>query len=146
MSVRNPRRPPATFAVAVIALALAGCAAPRAQTPADAAVRCDAPGAGANVYVEVGYDATGMPSATPEECTVDRGARIEWRGPDGRTLPFLIRFKRDNPVPGARGGELPSQSSGRRQAAWGVLGRMPGRYPYAIRAGLKERDPAIIIR
>jgi hypothetical protein len=127
------------------ALALAGCARPPEGGGA-AARRCDVAGPGVDVYVELAYAPDGMPIATPDTCTVTRGAGVEWRGPDGNPEPFEIRFKRANPIPAAPQGQLRSKAAHARQVAWGRVDAATGRYDYGIRAGSKERDPAIIIR
>lgn len=127
-------------------LAFVAACSPGTEPPPGAAVRCGDAAASSRVFIEIAYAADGMPSATPDECSVAPGTRVEWRGPAGDGRGFDIRFKRENPVPAAPGGVLRSGAADGRQVAAGVLGPTRGRYPYAIRAGSKERDPAIIIR
>jgi len=130
--------------VPAAALALAACTRP--PDNAAAAKRCDAPDAGNEVYVDVAYDGDGMPSVAPDPCVVVRGTQVEWRGPERSAQAFEIRFKNANPAPSAPRGHVPSKGQGSRQAAWARIDAAPGRYDYGIKAGSKERDPAIIIR
>lgn len=84
--------------VAVIAtLLVAGLVGCGKQRPPDAQVApaADADGTwcGANakgpVYINILYAQDGMPSADPDQCTVDPGAEVTWRGPDGN--PTALR-------------------------------------------------------
>ncbi|TZF91165.1 hypothetical protein [Cognatilysobacter lacus] len=140
-------RPFALVPLAVIALS--GCTRAPTTPPASGeatVLRCDAPGAGDRVYIDIAYAPDGMPMAMPDTCTVASRTNVEWRGPDGNSQAFDIRFKNANPVPSAPDGQLHSKAGRARQQAWGDVQAAPGRYDYAIRAGSKERDPAIIIR
>jgi hypothetical protein len=138
---------PSSARAAALVAAVAACT-PFATTESGAVLDglpCGTPGAGALVFIEVDYDASGLPRVDPVECEVPRGAQVTWRGPRGTPVPFEIVFKAANPLPRERQG-LPSRAAGDRQRVRRSLDAPPGRYAYSVRANGRELDPAIIIR
>jgi hypothetical protein len=132
-----------------IALCLAGCAtgdAVEAPELARDGIKCGSTPAAGAVYLEVGYDATGMPRVDPEICEIDRGTRVSWRGPVAQPVVFEVRFKGPSPVPQDPRGVLGSTQVGERQRIRRELDGAPGRYDYGVIANGRELDPAIIIR
>lgn len=133
-----------TVLLALVACAVSGCGS---REPArGSATLCGAQAGAADVFIEITYDAQGMPAATPETCAVPAGANVAWRGPAGVATAFEIRFKGANPSPPERGGVLVSSRMEDRQAVSRAMGSAAGRYAYGIRANGRERDPAIIIQ
>lgn len=96
------------------------------------------------VYILVGYDATGMPVVHPERCHVDPGTRITWRGPDNDGRGFEIDFKAASAS--ERGQDrVPSEEAGDRHKASIIARSGRGSFAYSVRANGKELDPQIII-
>lgn len=126
------------------ALALAACD-PRGPVEAGATL-CGTNAGATDVYVEISYDGQGMPSASPETCTVPAGATVAWRGPVGVQTGFEIRFKGASPDPSEPRGVFASSRRNDRQAVSRPMRAAAGRYDYGIRANGRERDPAIIIQ
>lgn len=147
-----PHRPTAfratLFPCMVVVLAsIGGC-----RTGLDAAdvvaadgVRCGLVPGAAKVFIEVRYDAQGLPSASPETCEIPSGATVTWRGPAGDGTPFEIAFKAASPVSTDPRGVLGSTKRDDRQVVRRRMDGAPGRYDYGIRANGRELDPAIII-
>lgn len=132
-------------------LALAGCPPVGLDTKDDPAAgadgaRCGTDASAMAVYIDIRYDATGMPSADPENCEVAKNAKVTWRGPEGNQAVFRIDFKNASPVAGDVRGVLVAEPGDDRYRVVRQMGANPGTYPYGIQANGKERDPAIIIR
>lgn len=141
--------------VAVIAtLLVAGLVGCGKQRPPDAQVApaADADGTwcGANakgpVYINIIYAQDGMPSADPDQCTVDPGAEVTWRGPDGNPTSFAIKFKDVSPVDQDERLGLASDELDKQHKVKKKMSVKAGTYAYGIQANGKEKDPAIIIR
>lgn len=135
----------------VLALSLTGCPPAGPDTKGDPVVevdgvRCGTSALATAVYVDIRYDATGMPSAEPENCEVGQGATVTWRGPQGDDEPFRIDFKDATPVAGDERGVFVAEDHGERYKVVRQMGSTAGTFPYGIQANGKERDPAIIIR
>lgn len=128
-----------------LALLLAGCPPTTPTGDEGDGRRCDAADAKDAVYVEVTYDASGMPEVAPSTCTIDRGTQVTWRGPAGTQVPFEIRFKGASPLSRDRGA-LASSTQGERYRVRQTFDAPAGRYEYGVLANGKELDPAIIIR
>ncbi len=127
-------------------LVLAGCPPiGKPSTSSTDGARCDAVDAKGAVYLEVSYDAAGMPAVAPEVCEVDAGTQVTWRGPTGAQALFEIHFKGASPVSRERGVFSSSMQDG-RQKVRRIVDAPAGRYDYGVRANGKELDPAIIIR
>jgi hypothetical protein len=133
--------------VLVVGFALAGCVTPDRAAPHSGAdgVLCGASKSEA-VYLEVRYEADGMPSVEPAVCEIDRGTRVTWRGPVDTPVGFTIRFKADSPVKGEPRGTFSSDRGADRYRVQRTLDGPAGRYDYAVIANGRELDPAIIIR
>lgn len=96
------------------------------------------------VYIQVGYDASGMPVVRPDRCQIDPGTRITWRGPDNDPRAFEIEFKAESASEhGYR--RIPSAPGSDRSRARIVAKRDRGSYAYSVKANGKELDPQIII-
>ncbi|HEU4812724.1 MAG TPA: hypothetical protein VFS99_00635 [Xanthomonadaceae bacterium] len=146
----------AAVAVAAIALAgLSGCQAPgdvgtggippghSSSGPNEDGRLCSQARSG-EVYIQVGYDATGMPVVHPERCHVIPGTKVTWRGPDNDQRGFEIDFKAASAS--ARGQDrIPSEAGGDRRKASIVAKPERGSYAYSVKANGKELDPQIII-
>ena len=96
------------------------------------------------VYIQVGYDASGMPVVRPDRCEVDPGTRITWRGPDNDTRGFEIAFKAASASEHGQQ-HIPSEAGNDRSRARIVAKRDRGSYAYSVKANGKELDPQIII-
>lgn len=148
--LRTDHHPPPSVALrtwtaaALIAAALPGCD-PRGPVGSGATL-CGRQAGATDVFIEVSYDAQGMPAASPEDCTVPSGATVQWRGPAGASTAFEIRFKGTSPDPSEPRGVFASSPGDDRQRVSRRVGAPAGRYAYGIRANGRERDPAIIIR
>ena len=68
-----------------------------------------------SVPIAILYGHDGTPSADPDPCTVDEGAMITWRTPDGVTSPFTIIGEKGHTAWGNGGMQLPSHPSGDHQ-------------------------------
>lgn len=148
-----PSRPNASttrerVAALVFGIALAGCVAPIDRPPAQADVdgRLCGSGTAEAVYLEVRYDADGMPSVEPAVCEIDRGTRVTWRGPVDTPVEFAIRFKGASPVANEPRGVFVADRGSDRYRVQRVLDGAAGRYDYGVVANGRELDPAIIIR
>jgi hypothetical protein len=96
------------------------------------------------VYIQIAYDASGMPVVHPEQCRVNPGTRITWRGPDDLRTPFEIAFKAASASADGQGSIASAFGRDRSRAAM-VAARGRGSYAYSIIANGKELDPQIII-
>ncbi|OHE84529.1 MAG: hypothetical protein A2579_04740 [Lysobacterales bacterium RIFOXYD1_FULL_69_11] len=107
---------------------------------------CGTPGATGPVYINITYAANGAARASPENCYVDSGTEVTWRGPMGEPVTFRIEFKAAAPLAGDLGGPLESSMTGRRDKVRRVISGPDGNYAYGIAANGVVTDPAIIIR
>ena len=112
----------------------------------DDGIRCGLVPGAAKVFIEIRYDAQGMPAASPQSCEIPSGATVTWRGPAGDGTAFEIAFKGASPVSSDPRGVLGSTKRDDRQVVKRRVDGAPGRYDYGIRANGRELDPAIIIR
>jgi len=81
-----------------------------------------------------------------DDCEVDQGTTIVWRGPPEEEDPFALEFT--GPSPGGPGSqrEYTSRDRGDRHTVTIDASGPPGPYPYAIKVDGVVLDPAIIIR
>lgn len=96
------------------------------------------------VYILIGYAASGMPVVSPDRCHVAPGTRITWRGPDNDRRAFEIEFKAASASDQGQQ-RIPSEAGPDRSKARIVAKRAVGRFAYSIKANGKELDPQIII-
>ena len=118
--------------------------ADRATDPDDG-TWCGTPGATGPVYINITYADDGAARASPENCYVDSGTEVTWRGPLGEPVEFRIEFKAAVPLAGDAVGSLASRP-GRRDKVRRVISGADGTYDYGIAANGIVTDPAIIIR
>lgn len=104
---------------------------------------CGVARAGA-VYIQIGYDASGMPVVNPDRCHVDPGTRVTWRGPDNDRRGFAIEFKAASASDQGQG-RIASEAAHDRSKASITARSARGSYAYSIWANGKELDPQIII-
>lgn len=104
---------------------------------------CGTAPAGA-VYIQVGYDPSGMPVVRPDRCHVEPGTKVTWRGPDNDRRDFEIEFKAAS-ASDHGDGRIPSEAGQDRSKASLVARRDRGSYAYSVKANGKELDPQIII-
>ena len=139
---------------AVTACSMHGPTENPAEDPAELADRavdpddgtwCGTPGATGPVYINITYAANGAARASPENCYVDSGTEVTWRGPMGEPVTFRIEFKAAAPLAGDVG-PLESSMTGRRDKVRRVISGPDGNYAYGIAANGVVTDPAIIIR
>lgn len=98
----------------------------------------------AEVYIQIGYDANGMPMVNPDRCHVNPGSRITWRGPDGDRREFEIEFKADSAS--EREEERIASEAGRERSKAIIVAKGElGSYAYSVKANGQELDPQIII-
>lgn len=156
--MRSFKRLAAMAAIAAMA-GVSGCQAPE---PVEKAMRVDGippghAGSGHNedgrlcgmarsgeVYIQVGYDASGMPVVNPDRCHVTPGTRITWRGPDDDRRGFEIAFKAASASERGQA-RIPSEAGRERSKASVLAQREAGNYAYSVIANGKELDPQIII-
>lgn len=119
--------------------------ADRAVDPDDG-TWCGTPGATGPVYINITYAASGAARASPENCYVDSGTEVTWRGPSGEPVVFRIQFKAAAPLAEDVPGTLESSMSGRRNKVRREISGPNGTYAYGIAANGVVTDPAIIIR
>ena len=119
--------------------------ADRAVDPDDG-TWCGTPGATGPVYINITYADDGAARASPENCYVDSGTEVTWRGPMGEPVEFRIQFKAAAPLGGDAVGPLVSSASGRRDKVRRLISGADGSYAYGIAANGIVTDPAIIIR
>lgn len=146
---RNTSALRAVAACAGTVVCLGGCIAstgPAGPNLVDDGVKCSDALATAPVYLEVSYDASGMPAVDPVTCEIDRGTQVTWRGPIDTPVVFEVRFKGASPSSLDPRGVLQAVESGERYRIRRELDGAPGQYDYAVYANGKELDPAIIIR
>ncbi|HSM11364.1 MAG TPA: hypothetical protein VK827_07325 [Lysobacter sp.] len=138
-----------TIAALAVGIGLAGCATHGnvGQWGAmdEGGARCGLPPVDGRVFVEIRYAGDGTPSAVPEECTVAPGTRITWRGPEGTSTPFVLRFAEASPAGRGEPRELASEKTDVRQEVMIIARNVKGRYKYGIEANGIMVDPAIII-
>lgn len=135
-------------AIVLLAAVLPGCRTglDMAGVVGDDGVRCGLVPGAEKVFIEIRYDAQGMPAASPESCEVPSGATVTWRGPSDDATAFEIAFKGASPASSDPRGVLGSHKRDDRQVVRRRVDGPPGRYEYGIRANGRELDPAIIIR
>ena len=98
------------------------------------------------VYIDVDYGANAMPAANPDQCEVERGSTVTWRGPPGEPAEFTVVFAEDSPE-GTRGSRvLASDPAGGREKITMTAGNEAGRYKYVVEAYGGRSDQAILIR
>lgn len=107
---------------------------------------CGTPGATGPVYINITYAANGAARASPENCYVDSGTEVTWRGPMAEPVTFRIEFKAAAPLAGDFDGPLESSMAGRRNKVRREISGPDGTYAYGIAANGVVTDPAIIIR
>ena len=106
---------------------------------------CASPNHGKKVYIDVTYDASGMPSASPDECKVSNGTDIVWRTPKDVGAEFDIDFEAESVAGPGAPKKVRSQKSDSRQKVKMTSDNKVSRYKYAIEANGKRVDPAVII-
>lgn len=94
------------------------------------------------VYIQIGYDASGMPVVNPDRCMVHSETTVTWRGPGNQQVAFEIEFKSRSAGEHSR---IASARARERDKAMIVATSGFGRYAYSIKANGKELDPEIII-
>lgn len=150
----------AAMAAMVAVTGLCGCSAPESAGTVDMAAGGMPPGhagSGPNedgrlcgttrvgaVYIQVGYDASGMPVVNPDLCHVTAGTRITWRGPDNDQRAFEIAFKAGSASENGQA-RIPSEAGPEGSRARIVAANAHGSYAYSVRANGRELDPQIII-
>lgn len=94
------------------------------------------------VYIQIGYDASGIPVVNPDVCAVLSGTEITWRGPGNQQVAFEIEFKSTS---AGEQGRIASTRARERNKAMLVASAGHGHYAYSIKANGRELDPVIII-
>ena len=130
-----------------LSLTLAGCARQSGPGMADEdGESCAAANHGKKVFIDIAYDASGMPSANPDECAVTDGTVIIWRTAKDVKAAFDIDFEGESAAGPGAPKRTRSQESNARQKVTLTAANKDARYKYAIEANGKRVDPAVIIR
>lgn len=99
------------------------------------------------VHIDVDYGANRVPTTSTDECQVEAGTTITWRGPPGESASFSIVFPDQSPQgPREAGSTLASTLVAGRQKITITADNDPARYKYDVVAYRQRLDPAIIIR
>jgi hypothetical protein len=133
---------------ALLMLALTGCPPAegwRESPPADPdGVACEDSAGAQAVRIDVEY-AGAEPGTPSEECEVDPGTMLTWRGPL-RGQAFQLRFHEASPAGAGAPLLVESSESGGQHRVRMAADNASGRYEYDIVSGGAVVDPAIIIR
>lgn len=110
-------------------------------------------------FVTIGYDDDGNPVADPPELHVKHGTRITWTNDPSQDREFTLDFDDRVPEPGPPRKRLEARKENGAYRASIIAtpappdaatpqaqgGSQSERYDYAVRAGDRASDPAIII-
>ena len=135
---------PTLLIALTLSLTLAGCGR-HGQADEDGESCADATH-GKKVHIDIAYDASGMPSASPDECTVKDGTVIVWRTAKDVKAAFDIDFEGESAAGPGAPKKTHSQESNARQKVTITAANKEARYKYAIEANGKRVDPAVIIQ
>lgn len=162
--MQTPMRAIPVATAALLTLALSGCPNDQVRgesVPSDPdGVACEDSAGAAAVWIDVEYSGAAVGTSS-EECEVDQGTEITWRGPAASRDEFQVIFDTASPAgsasasasamrsmssPGTSPLEFTSTYSDGRQKIQITANNASGTYVYVISRGGVIVDPAIIIR